>query len=256
LKLLDMTYEEVEDAIRENTPIVFPVGSIEQHGPHLPLGTDGYIASSFAQQLAERHRIVLAPTVYYASYSAPKSGGGRTFVGSIGLPSATLTAVLRSVISECFRQGFRRLVVLNGHFENAHPASESLEELLGPGGTLHSKLEQSAQALLVNWWHFLDDGDLSDMFGTEFPGFEAEHAGILETSLMEYLFPSLVRIDRKVEGGATRTVPYEIFPAPQDTLWPNGIGTTAVPASRDLGQKITELVVARISQVLKEEFEI
>lgn len=251
-----MTLNEVRDAIRGNVPVVFPLGSVEQHGPHLPLGTDGYISSSFAQRLAELHRIIVAPTVFYAAYSVPRSGGGRTFAGSIGLANSTLTAVLRTIVSECFRQGFKRLVLLNGHVENAEPAFQSLEELLGPGGAYHDPTNQSARALLVNWWHFLYDEDLAYMFEGDFPGFEAEHAGILETSLMEELFPELVRAEHKAAGGATRTVPYDIFPTPDDTLWPNGIGTTAVPATQDLGRQITELVVGRISRVLKEEFQV
>jgi creatinine amidohydrolase len=251
-----MTLNEVRDAIQENIPVVFPLGSIEQHGPHLPLGTDGYISTSFAQRLAELHRIIIAPTVFYAAYSAPRSGGGRTFVGSIGLPDSTLTAVLGTIVSECFRQGFRRLVLLNGHFENVEPAFQSLEELLGPGGPYHNLTNYPARALLINWWQFLYDKDLVGMFEGEFPGFEAEHAGILETSLMEQLFPALVRTEHKVAGGATRTIPYDVFPTPEDTLWPNGIGTTAVPASPDLGRRIAELVVGRVSRVLKEEFHV
>jgi creatinine amidohydrolase len=99
------------------------MGSMEQHGPHLPLGTDVHTAQGLAHRVAERRRAMIAPPIFYSARSRPKSGVGRSFVGSIGMPTATLTATMRAVFSESFWQGITRIVLINGHFENAHPAT-------------------------------------------------------------------------------------------------------------------------------------
>jgi creatinine amidohydrolase len=109
------------------------------------------------------------------------------------------------------------------------------------------------QALLINWWELLTDEDVDDVFGPAFPGWGAEHGGVLETSLMEAMHPQLVRTERKVEGGAPRTILYDAFPTPGDTIWPNGIGSTAVPASAELGEQTAALVVPRVIEAIRKE---
>jgi creatinine amidohydrolase len=248
-----MTYEEVRAAIDSGLPWIVPVGSIEQHGPHLPLNTDETIALGFAARVAAELDVVVAPPLSYAAQSRPKSGGGRTFVGSIGMPARLFTSALESVFGECLRQGVRRLVLLNGHFENAEPTFEALETLLGPGSDWVQNGSE-ARALLVSWWDVLTDEEVVDMFGDEFPGWPAEHAGVLETSLMEHLAPGLVRMDKKALGGASRVTPYHCFPTPEDTLWPNGIGSTALPASGELGARVMDLTVPKIVSAIETEF--
>jgi creatinine amidohydrolase len=67
-----MTWLEVRGEIEAGTPIMLPVGAIEQHGPHLPLGTDGFIPGYIAGQVAARRRLVVAPTMFYGAYSMPR----------------------------------------------------------------------------------------------------------------------------------------------------------------------------------------
>ena len=87
--LLNMTWPEIKAEIEAGTPIVLPVGAIEQHGPHLPLGTDTFIPQHLAKETAARHRMVVAPPLMYAAYSRPRSGGGRHFPGSWGCPAGS-----------------------------------------------------------------------------------------------------------------------------------------------------------------------
>src|SRR5215467_7149597 len=98
-----MTWLEVRAEIEAGTPIVLPVGAIEQHGPHLPLGTDGFIPQHIATETAARRRLIAAPPMFYGAYSRPRSGGGRHFPGSVGLPGHTLEATVSTLVSDWLR---------------------------------------------------------------------------------------------------------------------------------------------------------
>jgi creatinine amidohydrolase len=253
-RLEELTFEAVRELGNRAVPLVLPMGSVEQHGPHLPLGTDTLIADGLATRVAREREIVIAPPYWYSAWSRPKSGGGRSFIGSIGITSSAMVAGLKGLFAELFRQGLNRLVLLNAHFENAHAAFEALDELIGPGGRYSPENGAQVKAILVNWWDLLTDEDVERIFGDDFPGWPAEHAGVLETAVMEALYPALVRTDRKAKGGAERVTLYDVFPPPADTLWPNGIGSTSLPASPELGEQTASLVVERVVEALDREF--
>lgn len=246
MRLEHMTWPEVREEIDAGTPIVLPVGAVEQHGPHLPLGTDAFIPHTLALRVAATRRLIVAPPILYGAYSRPRTGGGRHFPGSVGLPGRTLERVVGDLVGDWMRQGFRGVVVLNGHWENAWTLLEGIEQAVEPYRETH-------KALLIHWWDQVGDQDVRAIFGDVFPGWEAEHASITETSMMEVLAPELVRTDLKVEGGAKRLVTYDIFPPPEDILWPNGVGFSAVPASAAFGERLVDLLVERIGGIVDAE---
>jgi creatinine amidohydrolase len=247
LVLETMTSPEVGECIAAGVPLVLPVGAIEQHGPHLPLGTDAFIPYELAKRVATGRRVIVAPPMFYGAYSRPRTGGGRHFPGSVGLPGRALEAAVSSAVGDLLRQGFRSVAVLNGHFENSWTLLEAVEQAIEPYHETH-------RALLIHWWDQVGSDDVHRIFGDAFPGWEAEHASITETSMMEFLRPELVRADLKAEGGAKRVITYDVFPPTEDILWPNGIGFSAVPASADLGRQLVELLVERIGRILDDEF--
>ena len=151
-------------------------------------------------------------------------------------------------IEEVFRQGVRRLIFLNGHYENAPLICEALE-----AATPHSS-GPMRKALLINWWDFVHSEDMGWLFGHGFPGWQAEHAGHCETSLMEELRPDLVRTVLKVDDRAARVPPYEIFPPPADIVAPSGVLTRSTAASRELGARLSRVLVERIQAALAVEF--
>jgi creatinine amidohydrolase len=247
LRLEQMTSPEVRAEIDAGTPIVLPVGAVEQHGPHLPLGTDAFIPQYIATQTAARRRLIVAPPMFYGAYSRPRSGGGRHFPGSVGLPGRVLEQVVRFVVEDFLRQGFRRVAILNGHFENAWTLLEAAEQA-------SEAYHETSKVLLVNWWDQVEPGDVQAIFGDGFPGWATEHASITETSMLEAFAPELVRTQRKAAGGAERLITYDVFPAPDDILWPNGIGFSALEASAETGKALTALLVDRVTAILEREF--
>jgi creatinine amidohydrolase len=242
-----MTSPEVGEAIEANVPLLLPVGAVEQHGPHLPLGTDGFIPHELAKRVAAGGRAIVAPPIFYGAWSRPRTGGGRHFPGSVGLPGRTLEGVVSGLVADWMRQGFRRVAVLNGHFENSWTLLEAVERAIEPYTATH-------RALLIHWWDQVGPDDVRRIFGEDFPGWEAEHASITETSMLEFLQPDLVRTDLKTSGGAKRLITYDIFPPTADILWPNGIGNSALPASAELGKQLVDLLVDRIGRILDDEF--
>ena len=72
----ELSYPELRSRLGAGTALILPVGSFEQHGPHLPLGTDAMIAQALADAVAERVDGLVLPTLPYGAPSRPRSGGG------------------------------------------------------------------------------------------------------------------------------------------------------------------------------------
>ena len=117
--LQEMTWPEVKAAVDRNAALVLPAGATEQHGPHLPLGTDTFLPVELLKRAAERIDLLIAPPLHYGYKSRPLSGGGQGFVGTTSLRGKTLIDVTRDVVAEYLRHGFRRILVVNWHMESS-----------------------------------------------------------------------------------------------------------------------------------------
>ncbi len=118
----DMTWPEVKAAAAADALVLVPVGVIEEHGPHLSLGTDTYLAyraSTLLQQaLAARGvRAVVAPPVYWGVMQLQETGA---YPGSFTVRPETMHALLYDVLSDLKRWGFRKVFVLNLHGDRIH----------------------------------------------------------------------------------------------------------------------------------------
>ncbi len=169
-RLAELTYEEVARLCAAGRAIALvPVGSVEPHGPHLPLDTDTLISETCAVRAAERlesegFSVALAPVVAYGvtDYAAG-------FAGAIGVPAAALTALLRGIAERLLETGFVHVGFVNNHLEPAHDraVSAAIEGL--PDGAASVSCP-----LLRRWGRTLSD---------EFKRGDC-HAGRYETSLV------------------------------------------------------------------------
>ncbi|MBX3262033.1 MAG: creatininase family protein [Labilithrix sp.] len=122
--LADLTYEEVAELVSAGSAVaIVPVGSVEPHGPHLPLRTDTTISETCAARAAARLEAdgvaaVIAPSVPYGVTEY-----ARGFAGAIGVPAAALTAMLRAVAERLLECGFVHVCFVNNHLEPAHDAA-------------------------------------------------------------------------------------------------------------------------------------
>ena len=199
--------------------LAVPLGSLEQHGPHLPLDTDTRIATALAQGLADaRPDVVVAPALPYGA-----SGEHAGFAGTLSLGTDALaTAVVELVRSA---DHFAGVVLVNGHGGN-------LDALRSAASTLTGE----ARRVLV-WGPSDPDGDA--------------HAGRTETSLMLALDPAVVRLER-AEPGATAPVS-ELMGALRAggvaSVAPNGVlgdptGADAADGAERLAHLVADLVTA------------
>lgn len=212
---------------RSTTTLLVPVGSCEQHGPHLPMDTDTRIAVAVAYGAARRlgEDVLVAPAINFGS-----SGEHEMFPGTVSIGQDALYAVVVELGRSAGRW-MRRLVFVNGHGGNVAVLRRAVELLRSEG--------RDAQ-----WW--------SCVLPPEFP--RDGHAGRTETSLMLALAPDLVRSDR-AEAGNVAPLP-ELLPQMRiggvGTVSPNGVLGDPAGASADEGHRMLAALVAGCVEALAE----
>jgi creatinine amidohydrolase len=241
-----MTWEEYRDEVTRRI-IILPVGSLEQHGPHLPLNVDVVIPTSLAKMVSEELGAMVLPPIAYGYKSHPTSGGGQLFPGTTSLDGTTLINLTLDILRETYRHGGRRFLILNGHYENLAFVNEAVE--------LFVREVDDAKVVTLCWWDQVTDELVDELFAEAgFPGWDTEHAAITETSLMQYFAPELVREDKIIDDQSERKPTYSIFPPPGDIVPKSGVLYKATYASREKGEKLAKQVVGTIVQIAREEF--
>jgi creatinine amidohydrolase len=177
MKLAELHWPDVNKLDRENIVVLVPVGSMEQHGPHLPFQVDVFVSSRLAEDLEQKiPEILLVPPIWTGV-----SAHHMDFPGSITLRARVFIDVLHDVSASLHHHGFRRIVFLNGHGGNR----SSLEVL---GQELFAELGLTVNTLA--YWDLVPDL-VKSLKKTKSSGMG--HSGELETSLMLYLAPHLVK---------------------------------------------------------------
>ncbi|HET7027282.1 MAG TPA: creatininase family protein [Candidatus Limnocylindrales bacterium] len=182
--LADMTNPEIEAHLRERgeaATVIVPVGSTEQHGPHGPLGTDALVPTEIARRVAEERGALVAPTVAYA-LSYPHAG----FTGVVYLRMSTFAALIEDLCANFSRMGFRRIVFLNGHYDNTYALAYACAAAADAG-----RIAAGARAFPVNYW----DGMTADEGAEFFDPSNGLHANKGETSAVMAIDPDLVDLD-------------------------------------------------------------
>lgn len=248
----ELSWPEFEKKIAANTPVIIPLGATEQHGPHLPLNVDVVLPTGVAERVARNVGALVAPTIPYGYKSQPRSGGGQAFPGTTSLDAQTFALVLRDVIRDLGAHGVRRIVILNGHFENMWPSVEGadlgLRELRRDGIA-------GMQLLRLEYWDFVKRATLDRLFPGGFPGTELEHASLLETSLMLLLRPDLVTMDKAPTDGPAKFPTYDMRPVPGDFGLPaSGVLAVAQGASAEKGGWLMDDHAELISAAIRKEF--
>jgi creatinine amidohydrolase len=225
--------------------LVLPVGTVEQHGPHLPLTVDTEIPARIASTLAEEVNGIVAPAIFYGARSLPHSGGGSSFPGTIAVRGSVLTDYLRDVIAGYVSSGFRSIVILNGHYENEGFIFEALE-LCRQSGQL-----EGARIVAVGWWSLVSDEMLEKLFGDKFPGWHAEHASTCETSLMLHLRNDLVGPTR-VDNAKPPSAGVYLYPVDSEKLSNRGVLGSSLPASAAAGRALYDEICSKLVALVRE----
>jgi len=235
MRLEELTWPEFERIKKGVKAVVIPVGSVEAHGRHLPLGTDVFAPVEIARRVDEKLKergvdVLVAPPVWY----------GHTFVldvypGTVNVSADALKAYVAEILREFAREGFKRLVLLNGHGGNHSPLILAAEEVAG---------EFDVEVWLINWWLDFSE-EILEVCSSQ------GHAGEDETSVILAIRPELVRMEEARGERRTRKVRV-IRKDIGFELFPDGVNDDPRGASAEKGEAILERVSGRIAELLVE----
>ncbi|MFC3608228.1 creatininase [Stutzerimonas tarimensis] len=245
-----LSWIEYERRVAEGAVVFLPCGATEQHGPHLPLGTDHLLASAISADVAARIGGLVAPALAYGYKSQPKCGGGQHFCGTTSVDGATLSAMVRDAVREFHRHGVKRLVLVVGHYENQWFVTEGIELAMRELGGAKSGLE----VMRLEHWDFCREETLADVFPGGFPGFALEHAAVIETSLMLHYLPELVSLDKIPDDGPADFPPYDMYPPRTEWVPPSGVLSSARGSSAEKGARLAEDIAGGIARAVRAEF--
>lgn len=251
--LAELSWPEFEKRAEAGAPVFLPLGATEQHGRHMAMNVDVVLPTAICEAVAGRVGGMVAPTVPFGNRSQPKTGGGPAFPGTLNLHAGTFAAIVRDILVEFFRHGLRRVVVVNGHYENIGPAIEGIELALDHIGRDRA---DGLTILRIDHWDMVRPGTLDHIFPDGFPGIELEHASVIETSMMLALRPELVNLAEAVNDGPAQFRPYDRYPRPTEGVPPSGVLSLTEGASAEKGEWLLKDAVDGIEKAVREEFSI
>lgn len=240
LLFAEMTRQELR-AIAAETTVVLPLGATEQHGPHLPAGTDFLTIDRLAQAAAERAAAEIAITVTPA-LPFGSSDHHLIFGATLSLRTETYYRVLNDLLRSLVTDGFRRIFLLNGHGGNHELAQLAARDVA---------LELPARIAAASYWTIAWDALIEQRahLGCRLPG----HAGVFETSMMLALRPELIAPERPHRENVSDTDPRS-FHSPYrheiHNFWKQIDGYSDSPdqGSVEKGRRYWEAVVGAVAR--------
>ena len=227
-RIKEMTPGAIRDRLRERPTLIVPVGTTEQHGPHLPLGCDTIVVERLADDFSSSFGVLRAPTIEYGVHATAAFPGGAT------LRRRTLHRVMNELI-ESWEEGagVREFVVLTAQASEAH-----LEAL--------STIRTDSATVQVIDIFSLDFGNLLEQPGAPIQG------GELDTSLLLYLAPELVRMDLAQDFALTPELLARYRPGQTRRLPTGSPGSVGYPslATAQKGELLYRFLLDRISSCL------
>ena len=238
LWLDELSTKEASEAAENGAVVIFPVGSVEEHGEHLPLCTDSMQAEYVALEVARKTGCLVAPPFRYGICNA-----GRNFPGTLTIEFDTLYRLAKDVLSELTRNGFGKIIVLSGHAGQSHMVALRL----AAQNVVRQNEEVSGKAktrIMV-----LSDYDFASELNLKYASEKDGHAGTVETSRMMAIKPELI----KAAGAPSYpSMPrFEVVAHPE-RYFPSGVIGDPTAASAIKGQKINEYVVEQVIKLVRE----
>ena len=232
-QILDQRRTSAEFAAARPKMALLPLGATEQHGAHLPVGTDTFQVSYLADEIARAYpepvwRLPTIPiTVSHMHRGSP---------GSVWVSNATLTAVVKDIVLSLRHEGITRVAILNGHGGNfvVRPIVQDL-----------NRDYDDLRVILVQ-------ASTGQKVFDEPPG--SIHSGESETSRMLHVAPDLVKMDMAVNTDVPFTQSFLLY-APISQLEPSGVWGHAKEASAEKGRRYHELYVPAAVESIRRTFE-
>ncbi|MFX0549729.1 creatininase [Hathewaya histolytica] len=247
IKMENLTWPEFNER-KDKDVVLLPIGSVEQHGPHLPLYTDTIISNNLAELLAKKVNGIVMPAISYGYKSLPASGGGPLFPGTIDLNGNTLMAIIQDILNELIIDGVKKIVLVNSHYENEAFLLEAVDLVC------RGNIPNDVKILIINWWDQISNETIDKVFDeVPFPGWALEHAAITETSLILKFAPELVHMERLVDEGMNPPS-FHTYPIPRDLVPKSGLLASAKSSSKEKGDIMVDEVIGRFKEIIENNF--
>ncbi|MDH4123747.1 MAG: creatininase family protein [Thermoplasmata archaeon] len=230
----EMTREAFASKMKEDPVVILPIGCMEEHGDHLPIGTDTYEIEFVVDRISEKLNVIVLPTINYGNCSSTYN-----FPGTISISFDTLRALIKEILAEIIRHGAKKILVISGHAGNNHIAA------------IRMAVQETVSAHPKIKFMVLSDYDLVPEYkGGHIPSWDG-HAGKAETSRMLNIRPD-ISSKGKISTRPKRKE-FMIIPDPEK-LFPSGISGDPRHASAELGKRIDDFVLRRLLRLINENF--
>jgi creatinine amidohydrolase len=229
VRLSEIPWTEAEPLLTPERVVVLPIGAgSKEHGPHLPLGNDQILADYFAARLLAARPVALLPTLTYGFYPAFLE-----YPGSVSLSFEGQRDVVADICRSIARYGPRRFYALNTGISTVRPLAATAELLAREG-------------VLLRFTDLRVAGKKAEDRVRRQPA--GSHADEVETSMLLYIAPSVVRMDRAVKDGMTVREGPLTRDAKSESghVSPSGVFGDATLATREKGEAIVEGVLADV----------
>ncbi|AEE92142.1 Creatininase [Tepidanaerobacter acetatoxydans Re1] len=231
-----LTYLEFQEFISKKPIAILPIGAVEAHGPHLPIGTDNYLAERLSRKVAEKVDALVLPTFSYGQVWSL-----RNVPGSINVSNEHLTGVLTDIGKSLYKFGVRYFVIINTHVGNMTAIKEAARNLydfykdlkvfyfIYPGTAKITKEVRESKPMPGGYFHACE----------------------IETSYMLYLAPDYVKMDKALDDFPDLPEDFEYTPTPWDEITDTIVLGSATLATEEKGQKIIDVAVETIVKILE-----
>lgn len=237
LWLDELSTKEAAQAAKDGTVVIFPVGSVEEHGDHLPLCTDSVQPEYIALEVAKKTGCLVVPPFRYGICNAT-----RNFPGTITIQFDTLYRIAYDVLSELVRNGFKLIIVLSGHAGNSHMVALRLAAQEVVIKNDEAAVQEKTRIMV------LSDFDFAEELTPKYADVNDGHAGTLETSRMMAIKPELVK--QKGEAAIWQMPRFEVVAHPE-RYFPSGVNGDPTTASAEKGQKINAYIIEQVEKLVK-----
>jgi creatinine amidohydrolase len=238
LWLDELSTKEAAQAAKDGAVVIFPIGSVEEHGEHLPLCTDSIQPEYIALEVAKKTGCLVVPSFRYGICNAT-----RNFPGTITIQFDTLYKVAHDILSELIRNGFNRIIILSGHAGNSHMVALRLAAQDVVIKSDEAGEEGKVRIMVLSDFDFAEE--LTPKYADENDG----HAGTLETSRMMAIKPELIKA--KGEASVWQMPRFEVVAHPEN-YFPSGVNGDPTSASAEKGQKINEYIIEQMEKLVKD----
>lgn len=232
MRIEQITMPRFEEGRRRTQTVILPFGSVEEHGPHLPLGTDTFQVEEVCRKAAEEAGVFVAPAL---PYGVCRSTGDHP--GTIGIGTPALRALVLDLGGAFYGQGLRNFLFISGHAGKTH-----LMTILDAGEELLSTFSDVRIAVVSEYSEMLAAG--RDVIQTE----EDSHAGEVETSRILFLHPDLVRGSAPEEYPS---FPPHLLIRDKVRFWPGGVWGDPGKASAEKGGRLMEIAVRNLVSIIR-----